>query len=148
MKFALNIITLCCFYIATVWAQGVQIGSPAPGATIQFGSNFTLQLIRPDDIEAAIEVGIAIGLLPCPISEEATCPPPEDQLGDILFTGPFTPTLHPMALFYENFTVTAPSSDSGFSTGRAQLSVVRFFLIGAGPSPTTELVNITVNMSD
>ncbi|KAJ7673561.1 hypothetical protein B0H17DRAFT_170066 [Mycena rosella] len=125
------------------------IGFPLPGATLKFNSTFTVQLVRPNSIEGSIEVGIAIGLLGCPVSQGATCPPPDAQLGSILFTGKFNPTIHPMAMFYENFTLTVPSADSFFSgTRRAQLAVARLHLIGAGPSPILELNNITVKLSN
>ncbi|KAF8132197.1 hypothetical protein K438DRAFT_1884949 [Mycena galopus ATCC 62051] len=106
MKFILNILTISCLYIATVWAQGVQIGSPLPGATLEFDSTFTFQLIRPDFIDTEIEVGIAVGLVSCPLS---VCPLPEGELEEILYTGPFNPTLHGIGRFYENFTLTVPS---------------------------------------
>ncbi|KAF8139185.1 hypothetical protein K438DRAFT_720977 [Mycena galopus ATCC 62051] len=145
MKFILNILTISCLYIATVWAQGVQIGSPLPGATLEFDSTFTFQLIRPNFIESATEVGIAVGLVSCP---DSVCPSPEGELGEILYTGPFNPTLHAMGMFYENFTLTVPSSDFFSGTGPAQLAVVRFYLIGAGPAPTSEIENITVNLEN
>ncbi|KAJ7134908.1 hypothetical protein C8R44DRAFT_977387 [Mycena epipterygia] len=146
MRLISSILTFCTFYIATVWAQATELGSPLPGAILQFNTNFTVQLILPISIEGSIDVGIAIGLLSCPTSEEATCPPPADELGDVLFVGPFNPTLHPMAMFYENFTVTVPSE--GFPVGRAQLTIARFHLVGAGATPTVDFNNITVNLSN
>ncbi|KAJ7134909.1 hypothetical protein C8R44DRAFT_609820 [Mycena epipterygia] len=147
MRLICSILTFCSFYIATVWAQSSHIGFPLPGATLHFNTNITVQIVRPNSIEGSIEVGIAIGLLSCPTSQEATCPPPGAQLGVILFVGRFNPTIHPMAKFYENFTVTIPSSDL-LSVGRAQLGVARLHLIGGGPSPILELNNITVNLKN
>ncbi|KAF7348336.1 hypothetical protein MSAN_01787600 [Mycena sanguinolenta] len=130
MKFILNILTISCLYIATVWAQASHIGFPLEGDTLKFGTNITVQIVRPNSIEGSIEVGIAIALLGCPVSEEAVCPSPAGQLGDILYTGPFAPTLQQMGMIYENFTLTLPAATSFFGPGRAQLAVARLHLIG------------------
>ncbi|KAJ7145271.1 hypothetical protein C8R46DRAFT_1314619 [Mycena filopes] len=149
MKLILNILPILCLYIASAWAQASFIGSPAPGTTVHFGSQLTVQVVRPNSIQGSTEVGIAIALLACPTTQEAVCPSPAGRLGEILFTGQFAPTLHPMAMIYENFTLAVPSADSfGGATGRAQLAVVRLHLIGAGPSPVLEINNITVNLSN
>ncbi|KAJ7130883.1 hypothetical protein C8R46DRAFT_1235882 [Mycena filopes] len=149
MKVILNILTTFCLYAANVLAQRSFIGSPAPGATVHFGSQLTVQVVRPNSLQSSTEVGIAIGLLACPTSQEAVCPAPTSQLGRVLFTGQFAPTVHPGNSIYENFTLTVPSADSfGGATGRAQLAVVRLHLIGAGPSPVFEINNITVNLSN
>ncbi|KAF7364931.1 hypothetical protein MVEN_00363700 [Mycena venus] len=148
MKFILNVLAVSCLYIATVWAQAAHIGFPLAGDTLHFNTNFTFQLVRPNSIQGSTEVGIAIGLLGCPVSQEAVCPSPAGQLGTILFTGQFTPTIHPMAMIYENFTLTVPSADFFPGPGRAQLVVARLHLIGAGPAPILELNNITVNLAN
>ncbi|KAJ6469391.1 hypothetical protein C8R45DRAFT_1166999, partial [Mycena sanguinolenta] len=142
----LNTLTLSCLYIATVSAQASRIGFPLPGATLKFGTNFTVQLVRPDSIEGSIEVGIAIALLGCPVSQEAVCPSPANQLGEILYTGPFNPAFQGPNMFYENFTLTVPEADFFSSPGRGQLAVARLHLIGGGPEPILELNNITVNL--
>ncbi|KAJ7029292.1 hypothetical protein C8F04DRAFT_1288869 [Mycena alexandri] len=139
MKFILNILGISSLYIATVWAQRSFNGSPAPSATIDFGSQLTVQVVRPNSIEGGIEVGIAIALLGCPTNQEAVCPSPTGQLGEILFTGQFAPTSQAMAQIYENFTVAVPpAANFDGATGRAQLAVVRLYLIGAGPAPNLE----------
>ncbi|KAK7048628.1 hypothetical protein R3P38DRAFT_2870530 [Favolaschia claudopus] len=132
MQFTLNVLIFASLYVAAVWAQASHIGFPAPGTTLHFGTNFTLQLVRPNSIQGSTEVGIAIGLLGCPISQGPACPSPAGQLGQILYTGPFNPTIHPMAMFYESFTLTVPTAD--FSP--------------AGPAPILELNNITVNLAN
>ncbi|KAJ7625298.1 hypothetical protein DFH06DRAFT_742267 [Mycena polygramma] len=147
MKSVLNLFVASCFYLASVSAQASHIGSPLPGTTLHFNKNFTLQLVRPNSIEGSTEVGIAIGLLSCPTTEEAVCPSPFGQLGEILFIGQFDPTIRSGGVFYENFTLTVPSADF-FSAGRAQLAVARLHLIGAGPAPILELNNITVNLGN
>ncbi|KAJ6621772.1 hypothetical protein B0H10DRAFT_1789204, partial [Mycena sp. CBHHK59/15] len=133
-------------FFTTVWAQASHIGFPTAGTTLHFGQKFTVQIVRPNSIEGSIEVRIAIGILSCPTSQEAVCPSPAGQLSDILFVGQFNPTIHPMAMFYENFTVTMPPAEDFFAPGRAQLAVARLHLIGAGPAPILELNNITVNV--
>ncbi|KAJ7700276.1 hypothetical protein B0H16DRAFT_1708998 [Mycena metata] len=136
MKSILTILTISSLYIATVWAQASFIGSPAPGTTIPFGSELTVQVVRPNSIEGGIEVGIVITLLACPTTQEAVCPSPAGQLGQILFTGQFAPTLHAMAQIYENFTVSVPpAANFNGETGRAQLAVVRLYLIGVRAPP-------------
>ncbi|KAF7338768.1 hypothetical protein MSAN_02199300 [Mycena sanguinolenta] len=148
MKFILSILTISCLYIATVWAQSTHIGFPLPGTTLHFGKKFTFQLVRPNSIEGSIEVGIAIALLGCPVSQEPVCPPPSSQLGEILYTGPFNPTVQARGMFYENFTLTVPEADFFSSPGRGQLAVARLHLIGGGPAPVLELNNITVNLAN
>jgi hypothetical protein len=144
--------------------------SPSCKLSIKFAFSTVVKIPnhrQQNSIEGSIEVGIAIGLLGCPVSQEPTCPSPEGQLGTILFTGQFNPTIHPMAMFYENFTLTVPSADFFSGPGRGQLAVARLHLIGvsvelvsifggancfdcsqAGPSPILELNNITVNLSN
>ncbi|KAJ7337442.1 hypothetical protein DFH08DRAFT_783787 [Mycena albidolilacea] len=134
MKLILNVLTISCLYIATVWGQASHIGFLLAGNTIHFNMNITVQIVRPNSIQGSTKVGITIGLLSCPASQEANCPLPAGQLGSVLYAGPFTPTVHPMAHIYENFMLTVPSA--GFlATRRAQLAVVRnnifsIFIIG------------------
>jgi hypothetical protein len=47
MKFILNILTISCLYIATVWGQTSHIGFPPAGATLHFDTNITVQVVRP-----------------------------------------------------------------------------------------------------
>ncbi|KAJ7643908.1 hypothetical protein FB45DRAFT_283515 [Roridomyces roridus] len=148
MKFISTISTLSCLYFTTAWGQATQIALPAANSNVRLGRNFVVQIVRPNSIEGSIEVGIAIGLLTCPTSQEATCPPPSAQLGNILYTGSFTPAFHEMGRFYQNITVTAPAEEDFFPVGRAQLAVARLHLLGAGPSPILELNSVLVNMVD
>ncbi len=58
------------------------------------------------------------------------CFPPADDLGTILFNGPFNPqfeNLPPLFVQHENYTVTVPAS---LPTGPAQLSVFHVALVG------------------
>jgi hypothetical protein len=47
MKLILNIFTISCLYIATVWGQASHIGFPLAGDTIHFNANITVQIVRP-----------------------------------------------------------------------------------------------------
>ncbi|KAJ7637867.1 hypothetical protein DFH06DRAFT_1335515 [Mycena polygramma] len=67
---------MSCLYTASALGQVAYIGFPLPGDTLHFNKNFTLQLIRTNNIMGSIEVGVAIGLLPCPDSQKPVCPPP------------------------------------------------------------------------
>ncbi|KAJ6450592.1 hypothetical protein C8R47DRAFT_1170966 [Mycena vitilis] len=147
MKLILNILTIFCLYITSALGQAAHIGFPLPGDTLHFDKNFTLQLVRPNSIMGSIEVGIAVGLLPCPLSQEPVCPPPTSQLGYVLYTGPFSPTINPIDhKVYENFTLTVPE-EFFYGPGRAQLAVVRFHLIGGGPVSVLEVNKMTLNVS-
>lgn len=70
---------------------------------------------------------MAITLAHC---EDDPCEDRSQQLGDVLFTGPYDPTFPSPpqfgAGFYQNFSVVAPSITSGL----AALSVVHSALIG------------------
>ncbi|KAJ7288008.1 hypothetical protein C8J57DRAFT_1706530 [Mycena rebaudengoi] len=147
MQLILQAITFCLLFVASAWGQASHIGLPTAGTTLQIGQTFTFQVVRPNSIQGSTEVGIAIGILSCPVSQTPTCPSPAGQLGTILYTGPFAPERHEMAMIYENFTFVVPT-DAFLAPGRAQLAVARLHLIGAGPSPILELNNITVTLSN
>lgn len=51
---------------------------------------------------SCIQVGIALAMNIC---SNGVCPQPTDQLGDVLYAGPWTPTGHPEGGFYQNFTL-------------------------------------------
>jgi len=114
-------------------AQSVQIGAPARGATYRPGHRITVEVDRPDSLEGSDEVAVVIALFPC---ESATsCPGPENELGDILYNGPYNPQFHnvpglPPKPPHQNFTVTVPDT---FPSGSAQLGVVHLCLTGAAP---------------
>ncbi|KOS18117.1 hypothetical protein ESCO_003294 [Escovopsis weberi] len=111
-------------------AQGIYVASPPAGALLALGETFVVQVVRPNFILRATEIGLAIGLVSCP---NGTCPPPTSQLGSVLYHGPFDPQYHGPGQQYENFTVQVPIN---FQPGPASIQVARFFLIGAGSTPT------------
>ncbi|CAA7262901.1 unnamed protein product [Cyclocybe aegerita] len=124
-------------------AQASFIGYPPAGSSIHPGQEITVQVVRPNSIQGSIEVGMIIGLLDC---QFLPCPPPNARVGTILFNGDFAPQLHEQpGMPYQNFTVTIPSADF-LPDNVAQLGVVRFHLIGAGPSPVLEFNNVTLGI--
>lgn len=126
----------------TAAAQGLTIQNPPEGANVKAGQNLTIQVIKNGDIESSIEAGFVIGFLPCPVATNPSgCSPAE--LGSILFNGPYNPEVHGVGPPFQNFTVTIPSDASA---GAAQIAIARFFLIGAGPSPTLGQNNVTVTV--
>nr|GAT49293.1 predicted protein [Mycena chlorophos] len=143
MKFISTLIALSALIVVSVRGQATSVGAPAAGTNIRLGKKFTVQIDRPNSIEGGTEVGLAIALAACP---GGTCPDPSGQLGYVLYAGQFSPTTHPMAQIYENFSVTAPSADAGLTTGPAQLAVVRLWLAGAGPAPDVETHTVALNM--
>ncbi|KIK55997.1 hypothetical protein GYMLUDRAFT_47456 [Collybiopsis luxurians FD-317 M1] len=127
LKALARLVTASASLLIVVAAQGILIETPAPNSTLSHKKPFVVQIARPNDIESAIEVGLAIGVLGCPCEAD-----PESQMGDVLYAGPFNPQFHGPGLPYQNFTLTLPTG----LTGSVQLGVLRFYLIGAGPSAT------------
>ncbi|KAE9394355.1 hypothetical protein BT96DRAFT_862911 [Gymnopus androsaceus JB14] len=126
-------------FIAGAEAQGIVINHPTANTTLHQGVPFTVQISRPNHIQYAYEVGVAIGALAC----TSPCPDPESQLGDVLYTGPYNPQFHGPGDQYQNFTVTIPQ---GSQTGSYQLGIIRFFLIGAGPSEAVNEYAVPVHV--
>ncbi|KDR82929.1 hypothetical protein GALMADRAFT_238600 [Galerina marginata CBS 339.88] len=141
MKF-LSIIVVFVYALGAN-AQASHIGFPPSGTSVTPGKHLTVQVVRPNSIQGSTEAGLVIGLLTCTFNPNG-CPPPNAQVGTILFNGKFSPTIHEIpGQPYQNFTVTIPT---GFTTGTAQLSTNRFHLIGAGPSPILESNAVTLTV--
>jgi hypothetical protein len=68
--------------------------------------------------------------------QSTPCPGPSEELGNILYTGPFNPQFPSppttQQIPQENYTVQVPSFPSGATV---QLSVTDFTLIGVSSSP-------------
>ncbi|KAJ7263045.1 hypothetical protein C8J57DRAFT_1334526 [Mycena rebaudengoi] len=141
MKFvsAVVLTTLCA---TASMAQQVFIGAPLSGTSVQAGSNVTVEVDRPDTLTGSIEVAIVIGFLSCP---DFPCQSPADRIGNILYNGPYDPEFHTNISVskppHQNFSVTIPAAAP---SGKAQLSVTHFSLVGAGPFPFLENRNITI----
>jgi len=142
MKFLATLSSFVLF-VATVKAQASFIRLPTQGTTVQWYQNVVVQVVRPFSLQGSQEVGLAIGLFSCP--NETPCKPPTEEMGAVLFRGPYDPQLHEMpGRPYQNYTVTIPPLY--FLQGRALLTVTRFHLIGAGPAAALELNNVTINV--
>ncbi|KAF8956515.1 hypothetical protein BDZ97DRAFT_1851249 [Flammula alnicola] len=138
---------LSTLFVASMCALGVMaqrsfLKLPTEGTNVTPGGKLKVQLVRPNAMEGSIEVGMVIGFVPC--TTATTCPPPDGQIGSVLFNGHFNPQLHEIpAEPYQNFTVTIPTFTP---VGPAQVLTARFHLIGAGPAPILEFNNVTVNV--
>ena len=75
-------------------------------------------------IASCIEVGIALAIDSC---DNGACPQPQNQLGYVLYAGPFTPTTPYSDGFYENFTFQVPEY---MSTGPAVFTLTHLCLLG------------------
>ncbi|KAH7920762.1 hypothetical protein BV22DRAFT_1132822 [Leucogyrophana mollusca] len=130
--------------VAVAFGQGVIITLPTGGANVSAGSNFLVDITRPNSLSGSEEVAVVIALQSC---AARACSPPSDVLGSILYNGPFNPQApnpnpdHQQ--LNQNFTVQVPS---GFQSGSALLSVTHVALIGAGPAPWIQYQNVTVNV--
>ncbi|KAJ7769220.1 hypothetical protein DFH07DRAFT_769116 [Mycena maculata] len=146
MKFFSSLF-MSAMLVTTAFAQTADIGAPAPGTTVTAGSNLTVEVDRPDSLTGSTEVAVVIGFLSC-VPFPDGCPPASDILGDILYDGSYDPQFHtnvtPTKPPYQNFTVTIPASAEA---GTAQISVAHFSLVGAGPFPFLETLNVTVNVN-
>jgi len=124
-------------------AQGIQIGAPVDGSSVQAGQSLVVEVDRPDTLTGSQEVAIVIAINNC----DSTCRSPSDVLGHILYTGPYNPQFQSGSGGkppYQNFTVDLPSS---LTQGKAILSVTHLSLVGAGPFPLFQIVNSTVNVA-
>ncbi|KAJ7457563.1 hypothetical protein B0H11DRAFT_2275169 [Mycena galericulata] len=143
MKF-LACLTLGAVLTTTAFAQTISIQAPFDGTSVQAGSSITVEVIQhssPTDlVQAALAIGVGIPNIAPAIG------------GDILYNGPFNPQLQntgiptgqgPPTAFLQNFTVTIPAS---IPAGLMSLNVAHFDLVGADKIPSTETVNITLNV--
>ncbi|KAF7377917.1 hypothetical protein MSAN_00215500 [Mycena sanguinolenta] len=120
----LRYLVLMEYLVLSALAQGIRIAAPANGMIVSAESELTVEVQKLNSIASSIEVAIVIGFLNCGFP--APSPSPMDEVGAVLFNGPYHPTLH-NGVGYQNFTVVIPE----FALpGSAQLSVVHFNLIG------------------
>ncbi|EIW76490.1 hypothetical protein CONPUDRAFT_111470 [Coniophora puteana RWD-64-598 SS2] len=129
-------------FASSALAQTINIGYPTSGTTLHRGKSVTVEIQRPNSIMGCTEVGIALAVIGC--SSASSCPSPSQQLGSVLYSGPFTPTGHGQAGYYQNFTVTIPDY---LNPGPGLFSLTHLCLIGAGPFPLLEFRNASVTLA-
>ncbi|EPQ52378.1 hypothetical protein GLOTRDRAFT_95968 [Gloeophyllum trabeum ATCC 11539] len=140
MRLALVLASL----VAAAFGQSIEIGAPSPGTTVSAGSNITISVFKPNSLTGSTEVGLVLALNPC---RNNTCYAPTEVLGNVLYSGAWQPDYsQPAGALppHQNFTVQVPE---GLESGPAVLSASHMVLIGAGPAPDMECVNITVNVA-
>jgi len=131
-------------------AQRIAIGAPADGTSVAAGSNFTVEVDRPNSLTGSQEIAVVIGLSSCANRPGGNCASlnASDVLGSILHSGPYTPQYQSVSGQgfkppYQNFSVQVPST---MTKGLASLTVTHLSLVGAGPFPFLETQNITLNV--
>ncbi|PPQ70469.1 hypothetical protein CVT26_013916 [Gymnopilus dilepis] len=143
MKFTFAAIALASLFLAPSTASGqfISIAYPADGAVVPANSQITVEINRPDFATSGREVALVLGLNPsCPNSQ---CVPPSQNMGDIMYDGPFTPqrvASLPQKGPHQNFTITVGGP------GLVQLNAFHVGLLGVFNTPFTEYQNITLNV--
>ncbi|TEB28426.1 hypothetical protein FA13DRAFT_1815793 [Coprinellus micaceus] len=144
MRFSLSSLFVPLACVASALAQASVIQLPASGASIANGAPFTVQVAKPLSHQGSREAGFVIALLPC--YNNGVCPPPTQELGRILYNGPYTPTLQDQpGRPYQNFEFTMPPADE-IQKGPAQLATVRLHLFGATAYPEMEVHSIPITV--
>ncbi|KAH7916230.1 hypothetical protein BJ138DRAFT_1121895 [Hygrophoropsis aurantiaca] len=127
---------------ATALAQTIELAYPTDGTVLTPGQNITAQIVQPESMASCIQVGIALALNAC---ENGVCPDPAQELGAILYAGPWTPTGHQVGGFYQNFSVSIPMFLQG--AGPGIFSLTHLCLLGGGPAPFLEYRNASVTIA-
>jgi len=129
---------------SSAFAQRVAIGFPVPGQNIPAGSSINVQVQEGASLSSSTEIGIAVTLQHC---QQNPCEDLSQDLGTVFYAGAYQPQRFdpPSASGapYQNFTVNIPQ---GFQKGPAVFSVPHSNLVGAGPSLSTEIVTVSVNI--
>ncbi|KAJ7621003.1 hypothetical protein FB45DRAFT_928101 [Roridomyces roridus] len=136
---------LVALLATTALAQNCVIGGPKNGTHVKPGKNITVEVDRPDSLTGSTEVAIIIGFMSCVGFPNSQCPPPDELIGSVLYNGPYNPQFHtnvtPTKPPYQNFSVMIPTTAR---KGVAQLSVTHVSLVGAGPFPLLESLNVSL----
>lgn len=80
-------------------------------------------------------MGIALAVNSC---NDGVCPQPSDQLGNVLYAGPWTPTAHPSSGNYQNFTLQVPEY---MPEGPATFTLTHLCLIGVSAHNIADISN-------
>ncbi|KAN0096995.1 hypothetical protein V8E55_001441 [Tylopilus felleus] len=126
--------------VASVLGQTIELGYPTAGTVLSPGQNFTSQVVQPESLASCIQVGIALAMNNC---NNGVCPQPTDQLGDVLYAGPWNPTPHAQGGFYQNFSLQVPGY---MPPGSAIFTLTHLCLLGAGPYPFLEFRNASLTI--
>lgn len=153
MRFIFSLLPFLALATSVVHAQNAYIYTPADMTEVPAGSSFNVTIaqgvsilpfllwaswayyntsnVRQDSNSSWKNIAIVIALLNCH-EYSSTCLGPAEELGTILYSGPFNPqfTTEPGTAElppHENFTLTVPSD---FETGQSQLGVALFDLVG------------------
>ncbi|KAG8219050.1 hypothetical protein J3R82DRAFT_4806 [Butyriboletus roseoflavus] len=136
-----TVISVLAGAVASVLGQTIELGTPTNGQVLYPGQNFTAQVVEPVSMASCIQVGIALAIANC---NNGVCPEPTNQLGNVLYAGPWTPTAHAPGGFYQNFTVQIPEYTT---TGPAIFTLTHLCLLGAAPYPFLEFRNASVTIN-
>ncbi|KAF5352230.1 hypothetical protein D9757_009507 [Collybiopsis confluens] len=147
MRFLPTLFTIFALAASSVVAQNALILAPADRTQVTAGSTFNVSIAQPDSNSSWKNVAIVVGLLNCAqFSSDGKCLGPSQELGTILYSGPFNPafTTDPGTRGlppHQNFTFTVPSD---FEHGDSQLGVALFDLVGALLFPSLQTFNTTI----
>ncbi|RDX50204.1 hypothetical protein OH76DRAFT_1402670 [Lentinus brumalis] len=143
MKFILTLVAALCATLTA--AQNAWIVAPPPMSTFAPGDDIVVQVNKPNSLTNSRDVSVAIGLLSCAgRAPSGTCDGIDSSwmFGDILYTGPYTPSInYPYGGQYQNITVTVPED---FQHGPAVLASAHFVLVGELFWPNVDISNETV----
>ncbi|KAJ4500831.1 hypothetical protein C8R41DRAFT_862942 [Lentinula lateritia] len=145
MRFIFSLLPFLALATSVVHAQNAYIYTPTDMTEVSAGSSFNVTIAQGDSNSSWKNIAIVIALLNCH-EYSSTCLGPAEELGTILYSGPFNPqfTTEPGTAElppHENFTLTVPSD---FETGQSQLGVALFDLVGALLFPYLQTFNTTI----
>ncbi|PSR94554.1 hypothetical protein EW026_g7804 [Hermanssonia centrifuga] len=134
--------------VASAFAQGIDIGAPVEYSNITPGSNITVEVDRPDTLTGSTPVALVIAIESCTSYPDGQCASVDvtQRLQHILYTGSYDPVFDTPSDSkppHQNFSVQIPSN---LPQGQAAITASHFSLIGAGPFPNLQVVNVTVNV--
>ncbi|KAG5913310.1 hypothetical protein E4U42_001293 [Claviceps africana] len=120
----LSLVTLALAAVSA--AQNIRIRRPRPGASVVGGGVVSVVVQTPTNGSQLHEVSLILSILPCP---NDNCPNAGNNLGTILYEGPFHPQGAPIP--EQTLNVTVPES---VPLGTAELLATHFVLVGGAPT--------------
>ncbi|KAH7930618.1 hypothetical protein BV22DRAFT_1191001 [Leucogyrophana mollusca] len=122
--------------------QLIRLGYPTDGAVLTAGQDATVQVIQPENLASCIQVGIALAVNNC--DSNGVCPDPAQELGSVLYAGPWDATIPLPGGWYQNFTVQIPEY---MDKGKAIFTLTHLCLLGGAPFPYLEFKNASVTIA-